>query len=88
MPLPVANYCFSPHIIESVFTVQSFFFLSETCHFNPQANQSDYVICGVKLPNSEDFQGNLKRTCLWRTVFGHGGQMFCLYRKVYELQDM
>lgn len=23
----------------------------------PQANQSDYVICGVKLPNSENFQG-------------------------------
>lgn len=25
--------------------------------FSLQNNQSDYVICGVKLPNSEDFQG-------------------------------
>lgn len=32
--------------------------------FYPQANQSDYVICGVKLPNSEDFQGKLLFTCL------------------------
>lgn len=30
----------------------------ETSSLNPQTNQSDYVICGVKLPNSEDFQGN------------------------------
>jgi len=38
--------------------------LKQTSYLYPQANQSDYVICGVKLPNSEDFQGNVLCGCV------------------------
>lgn len=40
--------CFAHDCFSAVF----FFFL--------QNNQNDYVICGVKLPNSEDFQGKFR----------------------------